>query len=197
MKLFLTSINNIDPEKEYNISPERREKVKRYKQYNDKKRCIAAGLLIEKLLPQTLITYNEYGKPITKNGPCFNISHSGEYVLIAISDCDVGCDIQHIKHMKANKIPKLIFAEKELDFIRNSMDKTDAFYKMWTKKESVLKCIGEGFHRAAKGVDVSSEIYYENGTDYYFKTYSFSDYIISVSSKQNLFPKYINFIEKF
>ena len=197
MKLFLTNIKNIEPEQEYKISPERCEKVKRYKSANDKRRCIAAGLLIEKFLPNTKITTNNFGKPIAENGVCFNISHSGDYVLIAISDCDIGCDIQRLKYQNIKKIPKFLFNENELSVLRSSTDKNGAFFKMWTKKESFLKCIGEGFHRPAKSVDVSSNSFFENGTDYYFRLYSFSDYIISICSKKNIFPDYIEFVEEF
>jgi len=61
---------------------------------------------------------NAYGKPFIRDVPLYsNISHAGEWVVCAISDYEVGIDIECIK---------------EID------------YDMWTLKESYIKWLGTG-----------------------------------------------------
>ena len=42
------------------------------------------------------------GKPFYQNGPFFNISHSGKYVIMAVANNEVGVDIEE-KIFKAVK----------------------------------------------------------------------------------------------
>ncbi len=195
MKLFLADIKNVDLERVNEISTERASKVERLKNIDDKKRCIAGGLMINLFFKNNVISVNPFGKPFAENGSCFNLSHSGDYVLFALSECSVGCDIEKIKFVNAEKLGRLVFCSNEIEKIKSSSDKTGIFLDLWTKKESLLKCIGEGFHRSAKSVDVSRNIFSENGINYYLKTWHFSDYVISVCSKNNDFPQYIEFID--
>lgn len=195
MKLFLANINDVQPESISRISPERAEKAKRYRKIDDRKRCIAGGLLIKQFLKNAVITYNEFGKPVADNGMHFNLSHSGDYVLLALSDCEIGCDIEKVRSVNAEKAGRIVFCENEMNKITSSFDKTDTFLELWTKKESLLKCMGKGFHRNSKSVDVSGDSFEENGRIYYLKTWKFSDYIISACSFTNEFPNYIEFAD--
>lgn len=194
MKLYVANIDEISLDRVTEISPQRAEKVKRYKKIADKKRCIGGGLFISKFLGNAKISANSYGKLIADSGDCFNLSHSGNYVLFALSKSPVGCDIEQIKIVSQN-MGRIVFCENELNKIELSQDKIGAFFDLWTKKESLLKCIGEGFHRNAKSIDVSKNTFIENGINYYFKLWHFSDYTISVCSKENDFPKDIEFIK--
>ena len=81
-----------------------------------------------------------------------------------------------------------------MKLLGNAFDRLGTFFELWTKKEALLKCMGDGFHRGAKSVDVSSGKFSENQTEYYMKQYKFSDYEISLCSVQNDFPKDIEFI---
>lgn len=194
MKLFLADINDIKLEYISMISPQRAQKARRYKKVDDQKRCIAGGLMIKRFLDGAEITENKYGKLVADNGVHFNLSHSGKYVLFALSDIDIGCDIEKVRSIDVYKAGRIVFGNNETDQIKESSDKMDAFLKLWTKKESLLKCLGEGFYRNAKSVDVSNDFYDENGERYYFKTWTFSDYVISVCSLKDEFPDDIEFI---
>ncbi len=194
MKIYITDINSIRLDRVSELSNDRAQKTQRYKLSADKKRCIAGGLFINRFLCDNNILINEYGKPVSQNGEYFNISHSGNYVIFALSDCEVGCDIQRTDYIKTEGAAKFVFCKEEMNLLKNSYDKTDTFYTLWTKKESLLKCIGEGFHRSGKSTDVSRNIYKENGKKYYFRVFKFSDYIISICSEQNDFPSHIEFV---
>ncbi len=183
MKLFLANIHEITPEHIPLISPERAEKAQRYRFSADKKRCIAGGLLLRRFLGDAAIYTDPFGKPRAESGVCFNLSHSGDWVLLAVSDKEIGCDIERLRQVEALRMGKVVFTENEMALLRQSTDRLGKFYELWTKKEALLKCMGKGFHRAAKTVDVCADRFCEDGVDYFLKTKAFSDYTISVCTQ--------------
>ena len=80
------------------LSPARRKRLEKYNIIEDKQRCLAAGLLLRFALGAMAaqIEYTHKGKPFLRNGPYFNLSHSGEYAIMAVSENEVGADIQMI-----------------------------------------------------------------------------------------------------
>lgn len=194
VKLFLADIRGIDLEYSQLLDKERRERVERYRLVNDKKRCILAGLMTRRFLGNAEILKNEYGKPFLSDGRFFNISHSGNYVLFALGESEVGCDIEQFHYVNAVRTGRTVFTDGEMNLLLADNDRLGAFFNLWTKKESLLKCIGEGFHRSAKSVDVCSDIFKDKGKSYFMKTWNFSDYTVSVCSEENDFPKLIEFI---
>lgn len=194
VKLFLADISNVSLEYEKLLDNERRERVKRYRLVDDKKRCILAGLMTRRFLGNTEILKNEYGKPYLSDGRFFNISHSGNYVLFTLGESEIGCDIEQFHYVNAVRTGKTVFNDDEMNLLLADNDRLGAFFNLWTKKESLLKCIGEGFHRSAKSVDVCSDIFEDKGKSYFLKTWNFSDYTVSVCSEENDFPKFIEFV---
>lgn len=194
MKLFLADISNISLEYANLLDSERRERTGRYRLVDDKKRCILAGLMTRYFLGNAEILKNEYGKPLLSVGRFFNISHSGNYVLFSLSDSEIGCDIEQFHYVNAERTGRTVFTEAEMNLLLSGTDRLGAFFNLWTKKESLLKCMGEGFHRSAKSVDVCSDIFEDKGKSYFLKTWNFSDYTISVCSEKKDFPKFIEFI---
>ena len=63
--------------------------------------------------------------------------------------------------------------------------------KMWTIKEALLKCVGTGIIKKPNQevVIIKSEnsLLYQNET-YFFASFNYGDYIISVVSKDNNLP---------
>ena len=133
----------------------KRKRVLSYRKREDQIRCILADNLARYLIAREygakskdiLFEYNEYGKPLVKGKKeCyFNISHSGEYVICAISHTVVGCDIQHMQPCDI-AIGNLIFTKQEQELVHSEED----FYRMWTLKEALLKAIGVGI--SAEGI---------------------------------------------
>ena len=74
----------------------------------------------------------------------FNISHSGEYIICAITqNAKVGIDIE--KHRKLNvDLFKKYFDDNEWNEIQTSEDVQKTFFDLWSIKESVIKCDGRG-----------------------------------------------------
>ena len=195
MRLYIADINCVKPGDINKISPERRKKAERYRFEDDKKRCILGGLLTRRFLGDTGIYLNKSGKPMAENGVCFNISHSGGYVLFAVDDKPIGCDIEKLKVVPYERMGKVVFCENEMDKIKNSPDKMGEFFELWTKKEALLKCMGDGFHRPPKSVDVSRELFVENGKTYRFKVYAFADYVLTVCTAGDELADEIEFVK--
>ena len=183
MKLYLANTGGITERHALMISPGRAEKARRYRFEADRKRCIAGGLLLKKYLGDTPVYTDSFGKPRAESGVCFNLSHSGDWVALVVGEDEVGCDIERIKQADALRLGKIVFTENELRLISDSPDRLGMFYRLWTKKEALLKCMGKGFHRSAKTVDVSGESFCEDGGVYNISTQLFADYAVSVCAK--------------
>lgn len=194
VKVFLADIGNVSLEYAQLLDNERRKRTERYRLADDKKRCILAGLMTRHFLGNAEILKNEYGKPFLTDGRFFNISHSGKYVLFALSDCEIGCDIEQFHYVNALRTGRTVFTDDEMNLLLAGADRLGTFFNLWTKKESLLKCMGEGFHRSAKSVDVRFDVFEEKGKSYFMKTMNFSDYTVSVCSVKNDFPNTIEFI---
>lgn len=118
----------------------------------------SACLSTEAILPLALercgiggevrIERGQWGKPrlVSHDGVYFNLSHSGEYTVIALSDSELGCDIQQIKPVNL-KLAKRYFHPEESGNIENCESKQELFFRYWCAKESFIKATGKGFSR--------------------------------------------------
>lgn len=134
------------------VSSLRREKVLACKLWEDKKRSLAAGLLLEKVIGEE--GYSPEDLQVEEGGKLylpgvkdffFSISHSGEYAVCAVSDVPVGVDIQ--KHRKNGlAVAKRFFKAEEADYIAKqpTQKQEEMFFRYWTGKESYLKLTGKG-----------------------------------------------------
>ena len=109
MKIYLADIASVLPRHREYISPQRLQKTLRYRMPDDQKRCIAGSVLLRYFLGDTAILDNGFGKPVAENGVCFNLSHSGGWVLLAVDDRDVGCDIESVCFVDAARMGKIVF----------------------------------------------------------------------------------------
>lgn len=92
---------------------------------------------------------NKDGKPYWNDDrlPYFNLSHSGNFVAIALSEHEVGIDIQKKSINKSDRnqsMAERFFASTEARAVASADDKESVFYRLWARKEAVGKCIGIG-----------------------------------------------------
>ncbi len=96
--------------------------------------------------------YGELGKPYFKNVPLyFNLSHSGDFVLCTVSKQEIGADIQKIGKSEVMRTAERFFAEGELVALqtcRSAKERTELFYRLWSKKEAYGKLTGKGIAEA-------------------------------------------------
>lgn len=80
----------------------------------------------------------------------FNLSHSGDWILLAVSDAEVGVDIEYINsQFKYIDILHDYFIEEEIKFIRQNLS-DDRFFMHWTRKEALSKALGTGLDSLLK-----------------------------------------------
>lgn len=115
---------------------------------NDKKLFLLSRMLLDKLAYKYYschyydlnILYNKYGKPYIKNFH-FNISHSHDYTLVAVSDKRIGVDIEKIRHVDDSVI-NYVCNDSEKEYVISSENKNKSFFELFCLKEAYLKMIG-------------------------------------------------------
>jgi len=134
------------------------------------------------------LCFNSYGKPYLDNRPdiFFNISHSGNYVLCAFGDENVGCDVEIINTYN-DKVVNRFFTVSEQKVLNSSNKKDVDFTRLWTLKESVLKFTGSGVGGGLSSYDFSEYVQKDDFNAYglNFKVIESSDKIISICSQGN------------
>ena len=102
--------------------------------------------------PKTLVfSYSEFGKPCLSDPEnpevCFNLSHSGNLLLLAVSDGEqIGIDVEKDEdNIDFSGIAALVFSAEERISLSHSTDPIHEFYELWTAKEAILKSTGLGF----------------------------------------------------
>ena len=158
MKLYLSNISDVLPRHRDLLTYERLMKAEKYKMPDDKKRCIAGGVLLWHFLGDTAITDNGYGKPVASDGTAFNLSHSGEWILLAVGEGEVGCDIERPEHVSYEKMGRIVFTENELRLIKQARDKTGEFFKLWTRKYYLRTVVFADYVISACAADTDFEM---------------------------------------
>lgn len=106
----------------------------------------------------------KYGKPyLPQNlGISFNISHSGKWVVCALSNDEVGIDIEKISFDLDIDVSKY-FHKNESKIINSFLGKPKyySFYRFWTAKESYLKCTGRGLSQPLNSFYVHNGFIYD------------------------------------
>ncbi|MGZ4957701.1 MAG: 4'-phosphopantetheinyl transferase family protein [Methylomonas sp.] len=154
------------------MSDSEREKAQAFKLPLMRDRYMAARVLIRQTLACYLQTdpaslqfeAGEYGKPCLTSGSLhFNISHTGDFLLIAVGDFpDIGVDMESIKPRSSmDSLARRCFSDREFDCWRQlrAEQQLRAFYRLWTKKEAFVKAVGRGI---ALGLD-QCEVEMEEG----------------------------------
>lgn len=139
----------------------RKSRIEKMNATADKLRCLGAGILINFIKKHydidSLVENDKHGKPFFANSNVkFNISHSGKYVVIAVSDFDIGIDIQKMKADK-HRIAEKSFLKNESAYINevpNADTKLQRFCEVWTMKEAYLKHIGLGLRKPLNSFEI-------------------------------------------
>jgi 4'-phosphopantetheinyl transferase len=127
------------------LTPRRQELMWSYRNLEDRLRCMAGGLLMERILGGREPHFTEYGKPFLPGGPYFNLSHSGDFACLAASaSSPVGIDVEQHRGDDLLMMAQSAFHPAELAFFLENPE-IERFYSIWTLKESYSKMVGAGF----------------------------------------------------
>ena len=196
MKLYRININNLDDPLQNErilelVGTERRKKVIRYLQPDDRKRSLGAGIMIRKILgenglSESSLKYSGNGKPVV-DGLYFNVSHAGDYVVGVLSDAEVGCDIEKAVNAPL-EIAEHYFYSSEREYIEIAADPGKAFFTLWTLKESYMKKTGRGMSLSLDSFEICREadgfvLGKSSEKRGFFKTMGFENYIFSICNE--------------
>lgn len=139
------------------LNEEEFQKANRFHQHNDKLRFISSRIALKSLLGNYLglnplevrIAIGVNKKPYVIHDMQkkleFNLAHSGEWILIALSDSPVGVDLEKIDdQFSFQDIMDFSFHPSEIQFVKNEEIPRNKFYVFWTRKEAMLKATAKG-----------------------------------------------------
>ncbi len=144
-------------------TPDRRARADRLRRPHDAWHCLLAGALLHHALVTAGIApalaldpplaVGTYGKPYVIGCPDFhfNLSHGGDWAVLAWDTAPVGVDIESIRGTRdVRALAARYFTADEQEYV--AMASTDAamaerFYALWTAKEAYLKYTGKGLSR--------------------------------------------------
>lgn len=155
------------------LSEEEKSRAARFHYHADRVRMIATRAALRCQLakclgcgPSTLCFEsgpNDKPQLSHKSTLVFNVSHSGEYALIAVSAipsiASLGIDIeQHIAGLEFEGLAEYAFTPVEREFLTqrktSNVDYTSAFFLNWVTKEAVLKAVGVGISEHLQTVSI-------------------------------------------
>lgn len=192
VKLIIADIRRVELNEEKMLSEIAPCYVKKYHDHKilrDKKQEIVSGLLLKEYLgivSDEQISYNKFGKPELVSGELhFNLSHSGNYVILAIAGCEVGTDVEEIMTCHEATAKKVYREEqkRELEALAGA-DRNEKFTEIWTKYEAVLKLNGTGFANGWDDISI--------GNNYIF-TMKYEECYISCATKEEVGAEIIRY----
>jgi 4'-phosphopantetheinyl transferase len=99
------------------------------------------------------------GKPEVDGGLCFNLSHSNDLAILAVTrGIELGVDVELVRPFaEVRQIVGQFFSANERMALSALPDGewSEGFFNCWTRKEAYLKALGDGFARALDSFDVS------------------------------------------
>ncbi|TDD62200.1 4'-phosphopantetheinyl transferase superfamily protein [Kribbella antibiotica] len=158
---FLNDLNAIE-----------QERYARYRRDDDKARFLLGVTLVRRLVgermsvpPASVVldrSCRDCGKPhgkVRTAGVELSVSHSGEWVGLAIGTAPVGLDVERIdSRTDVDGVADMTLAPEELQELKryDGIAKARAFTRYWTRKESLVKATEDGIGAGLCGVVVSS-----------------------------------------
>ena len=168
--------------------------IEQIKSEADKKRSFVSGCLLNHMcrdleIINPVYSFAEKGKPYLSGADCaFNISHSGDYVVLAYHTKTepVGVDIQKIRMMRDGMEKRLLHKKESALLPEESEKRLRYLNRLWALKESFVKMTGEGLLRDFRTIYADFDngmIAGEDGVTAYFSIWEWhEDYFLAVCS---------------
>lgn len=152
------------------VSAQRREVALRFKFTFGRFTCLKSYVMLQQLVQEIFVeteerwlplqrrlkewngnfVYNEHDKPFMQNalgerieGVDFSISHCKNAIAVVLSDRPVGVDVESFRHAEEALLRRTMNPEEQAD-VCAAIDPAEAFTRLWTRKEAVLKLRGTG-----------------------------------------------------
>jgi 4'-phosphopantetheinyl transferase len=155
------------------LSSEEQQRAARFRISEARHRFILARVMLRHQLgkeigiaPESVFfATGKHGKPRldipgADQPPHFNLTHSGGFVALAISDGEVGIDIENLRPVStAQRLAQRFFSPEERKhvFELDGEARDRAFLRIWTQKEAYLKATGLGVGMPLRGVETEAD----------------------------------------
>lgn len=137
------------------LTPAERARAARLARLHDQSRFLVGRGCLRYLLGQRLeqapttipLQLGRFGKPQLPRpaGVHFNVAHSGDWVLVAVGEREVGVDLeQQQPDFDFASVVAHCFSAAEQQGIYQSAEPREAFYSLWTRLEARAKAMGGG-----------------------------------------------------
>lgn len=138
------------------LSPQELERHHSFRQSADRERFVLGRSMLRLLLGAWLgqsasevgIEIGPYGKPFCPGGPEFNISHSGDLILLGLHPCQpVGIDVEQIQpSLEWEPIARHLWPDEVIEGLKHlpDQDQCSAFVQYWCQYEAMNKASGRG-----------------------------------------------------
>lgn len=153
------------------LSSEEREKAARFRFEHDRARHVTAHAGLRWILAGYLgcppasveMEAGPWGKPLLSGtgrtkGLSFNLSHSGEWGLLAIGRQQyIGVDIERHRDLAdLDELAESVLTPAEMEILQAcpGETRTRCFFQMWTRKEAVVKATGAGIGSAFSEIEI-------------------------------------------
>ena len=156
IKVFWCSTSALEDTERYQrllqqLPEERRSRTERLRRSSDRRSSLAGWLMFEAAMrafgvPRECwqFRYGPLGKPYLCVGDVqFSISHSGPVALCAAAEQELGADVQQPAHWNERLVSRVCTAQEEAWLWAQSQPEL-AFFRLWTRKESLVKACGLG-----------------------------------------------------
>ncbi|WP_088625583.1 4'-phosphopantetheinyl transferase superfamily protein [Oceanicola sp. 22II-s10i] len=101
--------------------------------------------------------YGAHGKPFVTGGPWFNLSHSDGIACLSLHpSMDFGLDIEAFRQIEDGVAERFFSATEYASLSALPSDQwTAGFFRCWTRKEAVVKAMGDGLSIPLDAFDVT------------------------------------------
>ncbi|NVK09320.1 MAG: 4'-phosphopantetheinyl transferase superfamily protein [Tenacibaculum sp.] len=176
-------------------------KLLRYRRWQDVQLSLIGRLLLKKgmsFFDQEVklqeLYFTKYNKPYFEdNNVSFNISHSGEMVVVYMTNKykNIGIDIEENHKLKIEDF-KNQMTDYEEEKIFNSNNPLNEFFTYWTQKEAALKAHGNGLLVPLQSFEIKEGKTFIESDKYYVTEVKLREgYSCHVASQQKINKEHI------
>lgn len=137
------------------LAPDEHARAARFRYARDRRRFVVRRGLAREWLAEAAggdpaglrFATSDHGKPCLPGGPHFSLSHSGETMMLAIGDAELGCDVEAIDDtLDWRPLARTFFAPAETAALTALAPAAarPAFFACWSLKEAFVKALGRG-----------------------------------------------------
>lgn len=140
------------------------------------------------------IRYNTAQRPYFNSNIDFNISHSGNCIMCAVSSSfRVGLDVEKIHPILIDDFKNQL-TDREWENVITSINPLYRFFNYWTRKEAAVKADGQGLGHPLASFDVTTKAVCLQGRNWYLEEVCIDPCYVAHLATDKLLPKNVELV---